>query len=738
MDIPSRQFSSELLKILQLIADSHFVALDLEFSGISSRRTRAGKSRLSLQQVYEDVREAAKQYQVLQVGLTVVEEDARKGVYVLRPYNFFINPIPAKEEYNRIERIWSYQSGAVSFLLKNKFRFDLPFSEGIMYLSRKEERQIRASWAVRDAEREALEDMTLKADDKPLVDHIHLSVQKWLSQPLVDREDYLNIPHTTEEKPRIKHIPAVLNRYQVRVTHQVIRKDYAHLKTLGRDGFVRITLRNEKEDAEQKLRQERYREQDVVQAIEFRWIIEALCGGDISKIPERCFLANILNDKNPSNDDASRKQYIEELQRKLSTRRRVLFGHNCFIDLVYLYACFIGDLPEKIEDFQELIHGFFPAVVDTKYLASLVKELRFNSNLEALEKEMRTEEAPAINVPVAFDRYVWGEHFHEAGFDSFMTAKIAIKLSAKLEKEGKLREAAKPQKIIKAGETILIDSAVDIEEEQMEDYVTAPESAADTDSIVNELESKLAVVFSSPAKKTFEMSQPFDARKLPDGRGLPDTYRQTQPEVPSKGEGIKPTGQMRDEPQPEPSQHSNSSLTPQDDKLTLDTSSTSTPVVAVKEKVVGWRSPVEVKRIKNGLAHNSMLDVLDTPVGPNTEDTSFPEHDTITKIIPREDENAKHPETDLLVWSDRDEDDDDEEDHEEEAEGENANAAGEAIPIEAEESEKPMTAQELEDRINKMSAKGDMMPRWESESGIWKVIGNKLIVNACEEGVCLL
>ena len=79
MDIPSRQFSSELVKILQQVADSHFVALDLEFSGINSRRTWAGRSRLSLQQVYEDVREAAKQYQVLQVGLTVVEEDARKG-----------------------------------------------------------------------------------------------------------------------------------------------------------------------------------------------------------------------------------------------------------------------------------------------------------------------------------------------------------------------------------------------------------------------------------------------------------------------------------------------------------------------------------------------------------------------------------------------------------------------------------------------------------------------------------
>lgn len=81
MDVPSHQFSNELVKIIQLIAESHFVALDLEFSGISSLRKGSGRSRLSLQQVYEDTREAAKQYQVLQVGLTIVEEDALKGKY---------------------------------------------------------------------------------------------------------------------------------------------------------------------------------------------------------------------------------------------------------------------------------------------------------------------------------------------------------------------------------------------------------------------------------------------------------------------------------------------------------------------------------------------------------------------------------------------------------------------------------------------------------------------------------
>lgn len=81
MDVSSRQFSSELVKIIQLIADSHFVALDLEFSGICGRRARGSRGKVPLQQVYEDVKEAAEKYQVLQVGLTIVEEDAQKGTY---------------------------------------------------------------------------------------------------------------------------------------------------------------------------------------------------------------------------------------------------------------------------------------------------------------------------------------------------------------------------------------------------------------------------------------------------------------------------------------------------------------------------------------------------------------------------------------------------------------------------------------------------------------------------------
>lgn len=614
---------------------------------------------------------------------------------------------------------------AVSFLLKNKFRFDLPFSEGVTYLSRKEEAQIRTSWAARYAEKGAIEDMILKTDDKPLIDHIHISVKKWLSYPLVEREDYLNIPRTTPESPRVRNIPNTLNRYQIRLTHQIIRRDYPNLKTLGRDGFVRVMVRNEREDVEEKLRQERYREQVVLRAIEFRWLIEALCGGNVSNIPEQCFLAALPSKLKPSNDEAPYRQLVENLQQKLSTRRRVLFGHNCFIDLVYLYACFIDDPPEYVEDFQELIHGLFPAVVDTKYLASFVKGLRFKSDLETLEKETRAERLPIIHVPTAYDRYVWVEEYHEAGYDSFMTAKIAIKLTAKLEREGELREPGKLQMIVKAGQTILLDAAAYTEdEEQADEYVTAPESAAEIDLVLSAHASKLSLASSDLEMVTDKISQPPDGRQLSD----PDPLAQFDPDP--EGKNIATVGELKQGAEREPAQGSDDSPSASGGKTRSDMSASSDPVLAAKGKMVDWRNPAKVKQIKNALGCNNLFDILDTPVGPITDHPPSPEHHPISHLVGNADEGKKVSESDLLVWSDRE----DQEDGEIESDG----GASEGFPGPAEKLDVPLSAQQLEDKINRMARKGEMMPRWDGESGIWKVIGNKLVVNASEEGICIL
>lgn len=77
MDIRKDQFAVEAVRLLQDIADSHFIAFDFEFSGIAERsRDRVGKA--NLEERYEETRASVHEFQPLQIGLTVVKFDETK------------------------------------------------------------------------------------------------------------------------------------------------------------------------------------------------------------------------------------------------------------------------------------------------------------------------------------------------------------------------------------------------------------------------------------------------------------------------------------------------------------------------------------------------------------------------------------------------------------------------------------------------------------------------------------
>jgi poly(A)-specific ribonuclease len=83
MDVTRQSFQYQLPLILSAILDSHFVSFDLEFSGIASRKYGPGdgadRGKQTLQQRYEETKEAAERYQVLQIGLTCASEDVENG-----------------------------------------------------------------------------------------------------------------------------------------------------------------------------------------------------------------------------------------------------------------------------------------------------------------------------------------------------------------------------------------------------------------------------------------------------------------------------------------------------------------------------------------------------------------------------------------------------------------------------------------------------------------------------------
>lgn len=427
MDISGHSFSSEAIKIIQHIANSRFIAFDFEFSGVASRRHGGGSGRLNLQEYYGDLRSAAQIYQILQVGLTVVTEDTETGRYVVRPYNFNLNPLPAFKE-SVFKRTWSYNSGAVAFLMKNGFDINLPLTSGVHYLSRQEEDQVRRKMIEDDEVRSKIPDMVLKDEDTIVVDYIKKSINDWQALSKGKQEAYLNLPSENVKDP----IPSVFNRYQIRLTHQIVRSEYPGLKTHGMGHFVQITNPTDKQQANEKELKEQYRERDIANAVGFRWILEAIMGGDITKLPHY-YVRSAFDDSDcPKDIDA----FLRGLQKKLRGQKRAIVGHNCFTDVINLYKCFFGDLPESVEDFARNLNGLFPLILDTKHLATLGSNRWANTALSSVEEDLANETRPEIYLPDDFSRYGRSSVFHEAGYDSLVTAKIGLKLAAKLMRDG--------------------------------------------------------------------------------------------------------------------------------------------------------------------------------------------------------------------------------------------------------------------------------------------------------------
>lgn len=190
-------------------------------------------------------------------------------------------------------------------------------------------------------------------------------------------------------------MPTKLSNMQKRLIHQIVHKEYPNLKSrsvkLG-FGFIQITHSDPK--AEEKARHERLRQAtaSLAKDIGFRWIIEALVGGDLSGLRPLAF-APLMPLDPPAG--CTFEEIANRLKKRLAENRPVIIGHNCLTDLVFMYRCFIGSLPATVEEFQVAIHELFPTILDTKYLATY--NCSSMNPASSLEEENRN--VAKLNVP---------------------------------------------------------------------------------------------------------------------------------------------------------------------------------------------------------------------------------------------------------------------------------------------------------------------------------------------------
>lgn len=425
MEVDGPSFSYHLLGLFVNIAEADFVSFDLELSGIPSRlpnKKPHGAGRLTLEDRYVETKEGANRYQILQVGLTCAKFDYITNQYILRPYNINISPL--LDERLDFEREISFQSGACTFLLNCGFDLGAPFARGVQYLSREEaERAQRLAWERIDKQN-PIEDLQLKDTDIDSLDFMRRcreAIIAWQRNTSISLEI---TSHTGIEDAPLTH---TISRFEKRLVHQLVRAEFPEVVAVGRNDCIRILPFDPVREADNTRRIKNRVKEQIVRQTGFRWIFEALVGGEINSD-----LPHILR----GNAGVDGKNRLYRAVAQLKKRQPVLVGHNMFTDIVYLYRTFVGPLPDTLDEFCALLHGLFPKVIDTKYLATYAGgDLNASPTLEDIAKGVQAQPLPSIVTHEDHGKYNDTEAFHEAGYDSLLTATIMLRLAAKLDAE---------------------------------------------------------------------------------------------------------------------------------------------------------------------------------------------------------------------------------------------------------------------------------------------------------------
>ncbi|KAI4728160.1 CAF1-domain-containing protein [Aureobasidium sp. EXF-10728] len=432
MDIDKASFPSRLLDVIEAIAEAHFVSFDLELSGVPVKgqaKEKPGKP--SLQERYLETKKAAEQYQILQIGLTCVKDDVLQGAYVCKPFNFNLSPIV--EERLDVDRTFSFHSGAAEFLLGVGFKFDLPFTSGVPYLSR-DEAQLAEERAAARNDKSSFTDIEIKPEDVQALEflkRVRSEVDNWLKTGQPSSHSVVIGPLDTSGDANPE-----LNRFERRLVHQIVRAEYPDLVSIPNKGLVRVSRLDPEREEYIKAQRKREVHDRIVRQTGFRWIVEALCGNPPEAIDVRSF-ATTLGGVPGFVDLDMLKSRFNRAKHMIRNKKTALFGHNLFLDLVYFYRTFIGALPDTVDEFASLIHELFPIIVDTKYMATHnCGDINPQSSLEQIAEKLAEQQQPSVTTHEQYNKYRDTTAFHEAGYDSMLTAEVGVRLSAKLELAG--------------------------------------------------------------------------------------------------------------------------------------------------------------------------------------------------------------------------------------------------------------------------------------------------------------
>ena len=114
-----------------------------------------------------------------------------------------------------------------------------------------------------------------------------------------------------------------------------------------------------------------------------------------------------------------------------------IIGHNMMYDIIYFYNQFVGPLPDTFEDFVFAWNLRFPRVYDTKVLsfkADYFGKTILGRIFEKCQDDKRLKDILGFKFDLknGFQNYHGADllsHYHEAGYDAYMTGYVYSKIA---------------------------------------------------------------------------------------------------------------------------------------------------------------------------------------------------------------------------------------------------------------------------------------------------------------------
>ncbi|XP_057295742.1 poly(A)-specific ribonuclease PNLDC1-like [Hydractinia symbiolongicarpus] len=379
-DVTKQNFEQLFPAIKEAIQNASFVAIDSEFTGLSTSILYEPTLFDTAESRYEKLKKSLAQFTICQFGISAfVSDGTGKNRYSAHTYNFFICP----QSFGPINPRFSCQASAIEFLTLHNFDFNKFMRDGISFINKDQEKSLR-SYHQQNSIQQHISSIFVKQLDEAYI------------TPAISKLDDFVKSGLKNDALELDFIPPGVAQY---LFFKTVEKRFSNIScSLESNGVIVV---KKVLNPDQKI--------------------------DFSQEYEKIIM-NIVG--------------FSKVLQLLSQCKKPIIGHNMLSDLLLLYGKFFQNLPDSYNLFKKSINQILPCVYDTKHMAFVMRKDYKDVNffeMTGLEELYKVFSSPAamfykLDTPVIVhadgcNKYDCKKCAHEAGYDAFLTGYVFIRLT---------------------------------------------------------------------------------------------------------------------------------------------------------------------------------------------------------------------------------------------------------------------------------------------------------------------